>query len=288
MDMIRGLLSPTNGTFTQSTVGPDPDRVGSFIVPDVYPDDLGASPPFHVLPGLKASGHEVVGCYVKCSEGVGWGATNEQWFRRAWRELRRVGGDRYGTDWFRGCYHFLRFQEDGARQADYLLDLIESAGGWGPGDLVPWVDIEEMGQGSWAGGKRLEDITDRSTRTRLANEVTRCAGDFVARVKQRHPGMRVGVYGRGLFRDLGMSACRFGGDLAVNPAYIATMPPMDAYGWPTGDVGFWQLTGDGVVHAQGFPTDLPGWGATDYSVYVNGSLRTSLTDLRQRTLAFPR
>lgn len=290
LDIIKGLVAAVGGV-TAGVVPPTaslPNRFGTFIAPDVYPGDLGTNPPFHVLPGLVAMDKEVVGCYVKASEGLGWGAANEDWFRRAWAEVRRVGGDRYGVDWLRGCYHFLRFQQDGARQADYFMDLVESAGGWGPGDLMPWVDVEEGGQGSWAGGERLEAVSDPMKRARLAQEVTRCAEAFVARVKQRRPGIRIGVYGRGLFRDLRMSSCRFGADAVTNPAYTEHMPPMDAYGWPLVDVVEWQLCGDGEVRARGFPSLLPGWGKTDYSVFVNGAQRCGTADIRRRSLAFPR
>lgn len=269
-------------------VDPAANRYGNFIVPDIYPGDLGEDPPFQVLPGLNVMDKEVIGCYVKCSEGLGWGPRNEDWFRRAWQRLREVGGDRYGIDWFRGCYHFLRFQQDGARQADYCLDLIESAGGWAEGDLMLWVDVEEGGQGTWAGGERLEAIKDRSKRDRLATEVTRCVTAFVTQIKRRHPGMRVGIYGRGLFRDLGMTRCRFGADAACNPAYTRTMPPMDGYGWPLEDVVEWQLCGDGTVAAVGYPSELPGWGRTDYSAMIFGSHRMGLSDVRRRCLARPR
>ncbi len=280
-DLIKRLARPATE-----------QRYGNFIIPDIYPRDLDDPrtreldvPPFEVLPGLQVMGKEVIGCYIKASEGLGWGRANEEWFRRCWRRIREVGGGRYGVDWFRGCYHFLRFQQDGARQADYCLDLIESAGGWGEGDLMLWCDVEEGGQGSWAGGEKLEAITDPAKRQRLAAEVTRCVTDFVARVKQRNPGMRVGIYGRGLFRDLRMTRCRFGADGVCNPAYTERMPPMDAYGWPLEDVIEWQLCGDGVVFASGYPSEIPGWGKTDYCAPIYGARRVGLSDVRQRCLA---
>lgn len=281
----RGLSGAQAPAPPPIPAGPSPDRYGNFIIPDVYPGDLGENPPFHVLPGLRILDKEVIGCYVKCSEGLGWGARNEDWFRRAWRRIREVGGTRYGVDWFRGCYHFLRFQQDGARQADYCLDLIDSAGSWAEGDLMLWVDVEEGGQGTWAGGEQLEAIGDPSKRRRLAMEVTRCVTDFITRVKQRQPGMQVGLYGRGLFRDLGMTQCRFGADAVCNPAYTKSMPPMDGYGWPLEDVVEWQLCGDGQVFVPGYPSEIPGWGKTDYSTPINGSRRVGLADVRRRCLA---
>lgn len=281
--------------------GPSPDRYGTFIIPDVYPPDLDNPatpqldlPPFQHLVGLTVSEKEVIGCYVKASEGLGWGARNEQWFRDCWRQMRQVGGDRYGVDWFRGCYHFLRFDQDGAAQADYCLNLIESAGGWDSGDLMLWVDVEEGGQGHWADDpkthvhRKLEDIKDPAEKRRLAASITKCVTAFVSRVKARYPGMRVGVYGRGVFRDLGMTNARFGADAACNPAYTHDMPSMAQYGWPLEDIVEWQLCGDGEVYASGYPSQIPGWGRTDYSTVINGSRRVGLVDVRRRCLAKPR
>lgn len=127
------------------TTGPtlDPDRAGTFIIPDIYPYDLNGNPDFDVLPGMIVSGKEIAGCVVKASQGAGWGKNFEDWFKRSWQKLGSVADDRYGVDFFRGCYHFLLFSIDGAKQADYFCNLVDDAGGWGDGDLMPWVDIEE-------------------------------------------------------------------------------------------------------------------------------------------------
>ncbi len=261
------------------------DQTGTFLLPDIFPPDLGSTPPFSRLVGLKIGDKQVVGCCVKASEGLGWGSTNEDWFRRSWKQIREVGGSRYGDDWFRCCYHFLRFSVDGARQADYLCDLVESAGGWGPGDLMPWVDIEEGGQGNWAPGP-LETL-DPATKHRLATSVAGCTTSFIKQFKVRTGGLRIAMYGRGIFRDLGMSSCLFGADGVVNPAYTARMPPMDAYGAPLSKISWWQACGDGEIHVPGYPRIIPGWGATDYSIYINGPEATTLSSLRRRCLARP-
>lgn len=277
---------------TQSMAGSaslDPDRQGAFIITDIYPGDLGENPPFHVLPGMVASGKELVGCVVKASEGIGWGKKNEDWFKRSWQRVREVAGDRYGVDFFRGCYHFLRMTADGAKQADYFCNLVDAAGGWGDGDLMPWMDVEEGGQGNWA-PQRLETITDPALRKRLAGEVTTCATAFIKRFKER-TGLRIAVYGRGIFRDLQMTNCKFGADGVVNPAYTPTMPLMDKYGVSLDDIILWQLQGTGEdsrVRLAGYPHNLPGWGAQDYSVYIDGPRKTTLKSLRERCLARPR
>ena len=275
-DVGQGVNRPSNPTQPASLQLPD--RIGTFLIPDVYPEDLGGSPPFQVLPGLHVSGKEVVGCIVKASEGTGWGAQNERWFERSWRTL----GELASPQFFRGCYHFLRFTAPGAAQADYLCDMVERAGGWGPWDMMPWVDIEEGGQGHWAPGP-LEGLS-LPEKEKLAQQVTTCVEDFVRRFKQR-TGLRIAVYGRGLFRDLGMRSCMFGADAASNPAYTAEMPREDQYGIPLDKIIDWQVCGDGVVYDPGFPPTIPGWGKSDYSVYVDGAHPTSLSSLRTRCLA---
>jgi GH25 family lysozyme M1 (1,4-beta-N-acetylmuramidase) len=264
----------------------DPDREGTFIIPDTYPKDFKGDPPFNVLPGLTVDGKEVVGCVVKASEGIGWGAANEAWFKRAWAKVREVAGDRYGVDFFRGCYHFLLFSVDPVKQADYFCDLIDAAGGWGPGDLMPWVDAEEGGQGSWV-PQKLETITDPALRKRLADDVANHLTAYIQRFKQR-TGLRIAIYGRGIFRDLQMTDCKFGSDSAVNPAYTVTLPKMEKYGVPLDDISLWQLSGDDGPANPGFPKSMPGWGTHDYSVYIDGARKTTLKTLRERCLARPR
>ena len=292
----RGTLVKSQSVSHQFTL--DPNRAGTFIIADIYQCDFGKprkdkkgcdplDPPFSALPGLVVDGKEVVGCVIKATQGLadGWPQRYLDWFTRSWKKIREVGGDRYGVDFFRGCYHYLIFSIDGAKQADFLCDTVDAAGGWGPGDLMPWVDIEEAGQGSWAPGE-LEKITDNAVRRRLADQVTTCATAFVKRFKER-TGLRIAVYGRGVFRDLDMTNCKFGSDSAVNPAYTATMPRMERYGVPLDDISLWQLCGDGTVVLNGFPSELPGWGKEDYSVYIDGDRKTTLKSLRERCLALP-
>ena len=269
----------------------DPDRVGSFIIPDLYPDDLGENPSFDILPGMVVSGKEVVGCVVKASQSVGWGKKHEEWFKRSWKKIREVAADRYGVDFFRGCYHYLIVRQDGAKQADYFCDLVDAAGGWGEGDLMPWLDIEGSGQGSqWAQGN-LETTTD-AVRKQLADELTQCAKAFIKRFKER-TGLRIAVYGRGLFRDLRMTDCKFGSDASVNPSYTRTMLSMEKHGVPLDDIILWQLQGtqetgkpgSNRALVPGYPTELGKWGQMDYSVYIDGSRKTTLKSLRERCLA---
>lgn len=260
-------------------------EVGTFLVADIYPPDFRGDPPFANILGRTIEGKTFVGCILKASEGTGWGKKNEEWFRRQWRRVKEVGGDRYGKDWFRGAYHFLRFTRSGASQADYFCDLIDSAGGWDHGDLMPWVDAEEGGQGTWAGGRKLAEIKNPVERARLAGEVRKCITDFVSRFHER-TGLRIAVYGRGIFRDLGMTDCSFGEDSWANPGYTKVMPRMEKYGVPLEHISWWQLCGDGEAYAPGFPAgDISGWGTNDYSVFIDGDRPTTLRTLREKCLA---
>ena len=295
VNAARGTVAKSQSQSVSYQFTLDPNRAGTFIIADIYQCDFSTphkgggcdplDPPFHVLPGLVVDGKEVVGCVIKATQGISshWPQRYLDWFARSWKKLREVGGDHYGVDFFRGCYHYLIFSVDGAQQADFFCDTVDAAGGWGPGDLMPWVDIEEADQGSWA-PQKLETITDQAVRRRLADQVTTCATAFVKRFKER-TGLRIAVYGRGVFRDLQMTDCKFGSDSAVNPAYTATMPKMDRFGVPLDDISLWQLCGDGTVVLKGFPSELPKWGKEDYSVYIDGDRKTTLKSLRERCLA---
>lgn len=269
------------------------NRRGTFIIADVYPLDLDNPrtpeldiPPFKNLVGLKFSGgKEVVGAVIKAGEGLGWGKRNDDWFKKSWAEIKKAGSENYGNTWFRGCYFFLRFTQDGAKQADLFCDIVEAAGGWGEGDLMPWLDIESGGQGSWSKGVKDLSTLPKATKLKMAEDVKKCATAFVKRFKERTNGMRIAIYGRGIARDLEMKEFLFGADSVVNPAYTRTMPKMDSYGVPLDKISFWQLCGDGSVEAVGFASEIPGWGKTDYSVYIDGANVPTLDSLRQRCLA---
>ncbi len=239
------------------------DTPGTFIVPDIYPGDLGDHPNYAALKGAVANGKIVAGCYLKASEGLGWGRNNEAWFARGWRALGDLGIRR-------GAYHFLRFNQDGAAQAEYFDRMIREAGGWNGLELAPMLDVEAGGQGTWVPTAEL---------TRL------CVMGFIQRFRELQPGVRVCVYGRGIFRDLEMKDCLFG-DTVCNPAYTATMPPMWMYGVPLEKISLWQCCGDGTVLLPGYPRSIPGWGATDYSVHVNGAQPTTLRTFLRDCTAF--
>lgn len=226
----------------------------------------GENPPWGVL----VAHPNVCGVIIKATQGTSY---RPSWFARNWSQVREVAGSRYGDTWFRGCYHYLTFDVDGAKQADYYLAAVEAAGGWGRGDIMPIVDVELGGPNGDATAREIIDTTTA----------------FARRVKQVL-GRGVILYGRGAMRDLGIQS-RMGCDAVWNPSYTDTMV-MNGLGpsWSRDDVVLWQYAGDGVGDARvhGLPLTLAGFPSNmDMSVYVDGARKPSLASLRRRLLGSP-
>src|SRR4029078_737115 len=105
---------------------------GLFITPDVS-SWQGNLPDF----AASASRPDIVGFVIKSSQGLGPGVRPDlghspTWFADNWQRVIAAGAGRYGSSWFRGCYHFATPNTSGAAQADYMLAAVEKAGGWGP------------------------------------------------------------------------------------------------------------------------------------------------------------
>jgi GH25 family lysozyme M1 (1,4-beta-N-acetylmuramidase) len=186
------------------------------------------------------------GAIIKATEGTGFGP---KWFDANWKAVREVAGDRYGADWFRGAYHFLKFNQDGAAQADFYLSVIERAGGWGPGDIWPAVDVEMGGEAN-------------SNRSATAQQVIDCTSAFAERVRSR-TGRDVMLYGNGAMRDLGIKN-RMSCSWLWCPRYTATLPReiYERAGWSQDRLALWQYAGDGTggdnVGLSGYPAAAPG------------------------------
>ena len=223
----------------------------------------GSNPPWSVL----VDDPRFAGIILKATEGLTYDGGG--WFARHWPKVRDVASSRYGDTWFRGAYHYIRANDDGAKQADFFLRTVEKAGGWDHGDILPLVDFETA---------HNEGITAEHF-----GDVLRA---FVTRVKLV-TGRDVIKYSRGLQRDLG-AAGDFGTVGDWNPSYTRTMV--------TNGIGsvdrvvLWQYAGDGQgddsVHGlpitiDGFPTNI------DFSVYVDGARKPTLDSLKRRLLGRP-
>jgi GH25 family lysozyme M1 (1,4-beta-N-acetylmuramidase) len=209
-------------------------------------ETLAADPRFH-------------GVILKATEGIGgpqaWQRSSAAWFAKHWPAVRTLGNtkrrahERYGVDFFRGGYHFLLAGHDGAKQADFYLDTIERAGGWGIGDLWPIVDVEE-GSGNAALVAARPDGVSMLCRTVEA---------FVSRVQQR-TGRDVVLYAGWWLASLGIRE-RFGCAWLWYASYTRTLPTAvyERIGWSRDRLLWWQYCG---ANAQGPLAELAGYPST--------------------------
>lgn len=227
------------------------------LIVDVYAGD-GAKD-WHALAAAGAPWHGVI---LKATQGLYYNGGS--WFAPNWRTVRDAGSTRYGYDWFRGAYHYLDVRLPGAAQADYLLDTVARAGGWGHGDLWPMVDVERAGQRPTASAQQVID----------------CVQAFVDRVKQAL-GRETMLYGGSWLADLGITSKMGCARLAI-ARYTPTLPTYvyERIGWGRESVALWQYSGDGVAYLQGYPNEAPGCGKVDISALVlPGGLDALRSDL---------
>ena len=219
---------------------------------DVYSGDVGGKPNW---PAVVAA-PDFIGAIIKATNGVSFNTT---WFDFNWKALRTVAGDRYCATWFRGAYHFLLFNRDANKQAQFYLETIEKAGGLDSGDLIPIVDVELGNDGS--SGKPRHPNQD-ATKAQII-DVTSA---WITYVTQRTDA-EVMLYGRGAMRDRGIRE-KMGANWLWNPSYTRTMPrqTIEKVGWTIPEVALWQYCGDGDGKLQGYPTEVKDFGKVDISV----------------------
>ena len=217
------------------------------LIVDCYELDLNGMPKWSLLASL---GMPWCGGIVKATQGVGY---SPGWFANNWRAIRIADEVRYGETWFRGCYHYLKFNLPGAAQADYYLRAVTNAGGWSVGDLWPIVDVE-------LGGDK------DSNRNASKQQVIDCTSAFSRRVKAV-TGRDIMLYGNGAMRDLGIND-RMGCSWLWLPRYTETLPATiyERAGWTVEQLVAWQYSGDGVGVLPGYPMSPPGFGRVDTSV----------------------
>lgn len=199
---------------------------------------------------LAAAGPPWHGAILKATQGTYY--RDMAWFQPNWRAIRSVGGDRYGVDWFRGAYHYLDVRQDGAAQADAFQIEIETAGGWGPGDIWPMVDVERAGQ---------REVTS-------TQQVIDCVSAFTERIR-KHTGRDTMLYGGSWLADLAITSHMGCSWLAI-ARYTPTLP-MHVYqriGWDREHLALWQYCGDGAGYLAGYPREAPGCGKVDISALV--------------------
>ena len=223
---------------------------------DCYQGDLSGKPRWDLLAKLGPPYH---GAIVKATEGTWY---SPQWFDSQWHTLRHIAGDRYADDWFRGAYHFLKFDTDGAEQAELYCKTVERGGGWGNGDFWPIVDVE-------LGSSR------NSNQDASRQEIIDCTTAFAKRCTEL-TGRKVMLYGNGAFRDkLIKGDTKIAGELGCSylwlPRWTQTLPReiYERAGWTLDEVVLWQFGGDGDAALKGYPKSPPGFGKVDMNVLIH-------------------
>lgn len=234
------------------------------LIVDVYSGDLGGSPNWDAA----ASADNVVGAIIKATEGV---AFDTSWFEQNWPAVKSAASDRYGTTWFRGAYHFLKFAESGADQADFYLSTVDKAGGFDVGDIIPIVDVELGNDGQPDEHGRTHPRNPNWDAS--AQQIIDCTSEWAERVKA-NSDQQVMLYGNGAMRDKGISD-RMNCDWLWIPRYTATLPA-EIYtraGWDLEHVALWQYCGDGTAYLAGYPNQIEGFGKVDISAVLFDTLR---------------
>lgn len=240
------------------------------ILADVYANDVGGKPN---ITALASAGRPWIGVGLKVSEGTYYPSpTQAQWLNDHWQVARTAAGVRYGDDWFRWGYHYYRAGENSAKQGELYLKTVENAGGWGPGDLRPMIDVETAENAG-------------ATATQVVDEVTELADYLFAQC-----GVRPLLYAGSFIRDLGIvgqMGCKY-----LSTACYGSVLPSDLYtkmGWMRSELFDWQYQGtDGWSGPAGYQRLCPlGAGPLDLSVVTLGDTGTfddQLAAIRQYML----
>lgn len=223
------------------------------LLVDVFSGDLGGKPNWKAVVATP----NFVGGIMKATEST---VFDTGWFKKNWPVVKSVAGDRYGQTWFRGAYHFLKFNKDGKAQADFYLKTVTDAGGFDVGDIVPIVDVELGGE-------------NNSNQKASAQQIIDCTSAWAERVK-KETDQQVMLYGNGAMRDKSIKD-RMGCDWLWIPRYTATLPKQmyERAGWDLSKVALWQYCGDGTAVLAGYPKEVTGFGKVDISVVLFDTLK---------------
>lgn len=183
---------------------------------------------------VKADGVQFA--IARTSHGL---ADRDGTFARNWAGMKRHG-------LVRGVYHYLLPQEDPVAQANLMLDMVEAAGGFEPGDLAPVLDLETRG-----------GLT--------AAQVVARADAFLARVKAR-TGRDAMIYCSPGFWDPLAAPSHVDNTLWV--AHWGVTTPRVPSGWRAWT--FWQTSSTGRVAGinAAVDTDLFNGSFEDLKVYA--------------------
>lgn len=248
------------------------DPGGPYLFVDLYPLDFDdpstrgkiEDPPWEAL----LADPRIFGAWLKCTDGVRYGYAD--WFVRNFQRLAALVGDRRGTSFLLGGYHYLQFAQDPVAQADFFVRTLFAAG-YSKIDMIPVMDVEFGAEHAANQSASNEQIVD-------------CASAFAERTRQL-TGRRIMLYGRGLMRDRSITS-KMGCDCVCDPSYTRTLVLNGLVGklpnghdapWQLDDVVEWQYCGDGTgensVHR--LPLRIAGHGV-DLSVAIDGARKPTL------------
>lgn len=208
---------------------------------DLYANDFGGYPPLDKIIAWPPC----AAISLKAAEGTYY---KPRWFKKQWPLVKQLAGDRYGKTFFRQAYTFLKFDLLGMTQADYFLQAIDEAGGWGDGDFPVSIDAE-------AGSEH------NTNRKAGKQQIIDCISTCAERLKGA-TGRPVILYGIGILRDHRIIG-RLGCDYLWAANYNAHLPASEytSLGWKVSELFAWQYAGtpDGGKLA-GYPLTVPGCG----------------------------
>ena len=215
------------------------------LIPDTYHGN-------GTVDWIKLSGDpQFIGAVIKATEGVDykWADT---WFIPNWRALRSAGNIQDDGIWLSGCYHYLIFEDDPIRQAEFFLCTVETADpisfDSGTDDIMPIVDVE------------LGSSVNRSA---TASQVVDSTSTFVSYLKTRL-ACPVMLYGHQAMAQLNIKQ-KMECDYLWLPTYSDAPADPQSIGWDSSEVLLWQYT-DGVHNRTKNPITAPGMKAADISI----------------------
>lgn len=233
-----------------------------------------------------AVGMPWIGAVLKLSEGTSY--TSGIWFERNLGDLINNAGNRLGVSAFHAAYHYLRFDVDGARQAEFAharyLRAAQYLYGRAmtvaelPGRLPLWLDVERGSQASTSLTKAI---------------VERVSGAFALRWAAL-TGQVPMLYGGALLRDLDIND-RMGCSHSIVAAYgpelhgarETTAQFLERTGTDLTHLFAWQYCGDGQAQLAGYPRSAPGCGKIDISVLTLPAGLIGVQQLSTRAIAQP-
>jgi lysozyme len=233
------------------------------LIVDCYSGDLNGKPDWSKL---VAAGPPWHGAMLKGTEGTYF--SGGPWFAENWAAVRATAGARYGVDFWRLCYHYLRTNEDGAAQARFLYETVLAAGGFGPGDGPIVVDMER----SENTGATLEQASKVTT-------------DFIAAIRQL-AGRPVALYAGSFAIELGMRGL-YGADVLWIPRYAALLDAeYDELGVDLAHTLGWQYReAGGPCYLQGYPAQSPIGDVDISALIIGGGGDAALQWLRDHAVA---